>query len=102
MSNNNASDRELLELVLAQVSKLTIDIDGMKSEMRERFNQVDERFNQIEQRIDKVEKTVVKIEHEHGEKLSALFDGYKQNSDKLDRIEAEVSKHEEVILRRMR
>lgn len=102
MSNNNASDRELLELVLAQVSKLTIDMDGMKSEMRERFNQVDERFNQIEQRIDKVEKTVVKIEHEHGEKLSALFDGYKQNSDKLDRIEAEVSKHEEVILRRIR
>jgi len=68
-SNNNASDRELLELVLAQVSKLTIDVGGMKSEMRERFNQVDESFNQIEQRIDKIEKTVVKIEHEHGEKL---------------------------------
>ncbi|WP_222927495.1 hypothetical protein [Biomaibacter acetigenes] len=100
--SNNASDRELLELVLAQVSKLTMDMDGMKSEMRERFNQVDERFNQIEQRIDKIEKTVIKIEHEHGEKLSALFDGYKQNSDKLDRIETEVSKHEEVILRRIR
>ncbi len=35
-------------------------------------------------------------------KLDTLFDGYKQNSDKLDRIEKEVSKQEEIILRRIK
>ena len=35
-------------------------------------------------------------------KIDALFDGYKQNADKLDRIEKEVSKHEEIILRRIK
>lgn len=80
----NASDRELLELIAAQVGKLTMDMDEIKSEAKD------------------VKKTVLKIENEHGEKLSALFDGYKQNSEKLDRIEEEVSKHEEIILRRIR
>ena len=47
-------------------------------------------------------EAVIKIESDHGHKLGALFDGYKLNSEKLDRIETEVAKHEEVILRRIR
>jgi len=43
-----------------------------------------------------------RIEVEHGQKLDALFDGYKLNSEKLDRIEAEVSKHEEIIIKRIK
>jgi hypothetical protein len=35
-------------------------------------------------------------------KINALFDGYKQNSDKLSRIEEEVSRHEEIIPRRIK
>ena len=44
------------------------------------------------------------IKNEHGHKLGALFDGYryKQNSEKLDIIETEVAKHEEIILKRVR
>lgn len=82
-------------------------------EVNERFEDVNKRFEAVNERIDNVEtslraeiqevkNTVVRIEVEHGQKLSALFDVYKQNSDKLDRIEAEVSKHEEIILRRVR
>lgn len=56
----------------------------------------------LTERIDRVENTVVRIENEHGQKLNALFDGYKQNSDKLDRIESEVSKHEEFIIKRIK
>ena len=76
------------------------------------MNNEDKIFNLLEQvyielqdtkgRLGNVEKTVVRIENEHGQKLDALFDGYKQNSEKLDRIEAEVSKHEEIIMRRIR
>jgi predicted patatin/cPLA2 family phospholipase len=54
------------------------------------------------QKIDSVEKTVLRIEQNHGRKLEALFDGYKQNAEQLNNIEKEVSKHEEVILRRVK
>jgi len=49
-----------------------------------------------------IKGTVIKIENDHGQKLAALFDGYRLNSKKLDRLETEVSKHEEIILRRIR
>jgi len=51
---------------------------------------------------NEVRKTNTKIDHEIIPKITTLFDGYKQNSDKLDRIEKEVSKHEEIILRRIK
>jgi len=46
-----------------------------------------------------VTKINTKIEHDLMPKITALFDGYKH---KLDRIEKEVSKHEEIILRRVK
>lgn len=52
--------------------------------------------------LRKVTNIVLKIEHDHGKKLNVLFDGYTLLSEKLDRIEDEVSKHEEIILRRIR
>lgn len=42
------------------------------------------------------------IDHDLMPKITVLFDGYTQNSDKLDRIEKEVFKHEEIILRRVK
>ncbi|NLC44558.1 MAG: hypothetical protein GX783_09795 [Clostridiales bacterium] len=52
--------------------------------------------------VAEVKKRVIYIENDHGAKLDALFDGYKQNSDRLTRIEAEVSKHDEFIMRRIK
>lgn len=72
------------------------------SEMRQGFKEVNARIDKVETRLENVEKTVVHIENDHGKKLGALFDGYKQNSEKLDRIEKEVSKHEEIITKRVR
>jgi len=54
------------------------------------------------EKIDNIDKTVLSIEQNHGRKLEALFDGYKQNSEQLNLIGQEVSKHEEVILRRIK
>lgn len=74
--------------------------------MTKMYYEIQEGFKQVNSRIDGVEneakKTNAKIEHEVMPKLDVLFDGYKQNSDKLDRIEVEVSKHEEIILRRIK
>lgn len=54
------------------------------------------------EKINSVEKTVIRIENDHGKSLEALFDGYKQNAEQLNRIEKEVAMHEEVILRRVK
>lgn len=78
------TDRELLELIAAEVG-------GLKTDMKE-----------VKDRLQSVENTVIKIENDHGDKLKALFDGYVQNSEKLERIEKEVTRQEEVILRKVK
>jgi len=68
--DNNASDRELLELVLAQVSKLTTDMDGVKSEIKgikSEIKGIKSEVKEIKSEVGEVKKTVVKIEHEHGD-----------------------------------
>ncbi|MDI9475546.1 MAG: hypothetical protein ACOX0L_09655 [Natronincolaceae bacterium] len=66
------------------------------------YGEMREGFKEIREEIKGTKDKVIIIEQEHGKKLDALFDGYKQNSEKLDRIEKEVSRHEEIILRRIK
>lgn len=99
------TDRELLELIASQVGKLTNRVDTLTEDMAEikatlpTLATKDE-LAEVKSEVNSIKAIVVKIENDHGQKLGALFDGYKLNSEKLDRIEAEVSKHEEIILRR--
>lgn len=81
------TDRELLELILKQVTELTMDMSGVKTEISGMKTEISE-ISELKTDVKDLKKTVHSIEHDHGEKLSALFDGHKQNSDKLDRIEA--------------
>lgn len=74
-------------------------ITKMYSEMQKGFKEVKTEIAENRNAITKVES---KIENDITAKLEALFDGYVQNSQKLDRIEEEVTKHEEVILRRIK
>jgi primosomal protein N'' len=78
------TDRELLELIAAQVGKLSQDVTDVKN------------------RQEKIENIVTRIEQNHGQKLEALFDGYTQNNDRLDRIEKTLSSQEEFILKRVK
>ncbi|HHU75836.1 MAG TPA: hypothetical protein GXZ24_02910 [Firmicutes bacterium] len=59
-------------------------------------------LNDVKKDLEFVKATVIRIENDHGQKIGALFDGYQLLSEKLDRIEKEVAKHEEFILRRIR
>ena len=38
-------------------------------------------------KVDDLSNVVIKIENVHGQKLEALFDGWKQNTEQLERIE---------------
>jgi len=96
-----SSEDKLFDLMTKMYADLKGSQDKMYSEMKEGFKSVNQRLDKVEDRLGRVESTVLKIEHSHGEKLQALFDGYALNTEKLDRIEKEVAKHDEVILRRV-
>ena len=74
------------EKILDLIEKVYIELQSTKKELNEK--------------IDSVGNRLSRIEVEHGQKLDALFDGHKLNSEKLDRIEAKVSKHEEIIIKK--
>lgn len=92
------TDRELLELIAAQVGALTKDLSELKGDVSELKGDVSE----LKEGQSTLKTIVIDLEEDHGKKLTLLLDGYKQNADKLDRIEKEVSKHEEIILRRVK
>lgn len=77
------------------------NIEGRFDGFEERLESIEGHFDGFGERLISIENIVLKIENDHGQKLGALFDGYSLNSEKLDRIEKEVSKHEEIILRRI-
>ena len=77
------------------MEKLYVEFTGFRRETMERFDGVDQRF-------DGIDRKLAFTEQDHGKKLQALFDGYKQHSDQLDRIEEKVSEHEGIIVRKVK
>ncbi len=80
------------EKIFEFMSEMYADLKGSQEKM----------YAELKKDLEHIRGSVAKIEVEHGQKLSALFDGYVQNSKKLDRIEAEVAKHEEFIIKRIK
>jgi len=74
----------------------------MYTELTGKMDNMQLKIDNIEGELDNVKKVVIKMENDHGNKLDALFDGYKQNTERLDRIEAQVSKQEEFIIQRVK
>lgn len=81
--------------VLEYLAQLTQDMTGMKQDI-----------TGIKERVAKVEtdvaKTRIQIENEISPKIAVLFDGYKQHTEQLNRIEEKVSTHEEIIYKRIK
>jgi pyridoxal/pyridoxine/pyridoxamine kinase len=61
-----------------------------------------QKVDKSEDRVGNIENIVTGMEHDNSRKFEALFDGYKQNTDILERIEKEVTKQEEIIMRRVK
>lgn len=92
------NDRELLEYIAAQVGNLTSQVGVLASDMKE----VKADIKDLKEDVSILKNQVAVIEVEHGKKLSALFDGYTQNTKLLKDIGEEVAKHEEVIIKRVK
>ncbi len=53
-------------------------------------------------RLNELKNHVVKMEYDLKKDISALYDGYEQNSQKLDRIEKAVIRHEDIIIKKVK
>ena len=89
------TDRELLEMIATKVASLD---EGQKV-LTGRIGILEEGQKAL---ADEAKKTNLIIENDIKPKIDVLFDGHKQNTEKLDRIEAEVIKHEEFIIKRIK
>ena len=82
-------------------------MDSFENRMDNYENKMDNLENKLNENIaftQRISESVAVIEVEHGSKLNALFDGYKANSEKLDKIESDINnihsilqKHEDEI-----
>lgn len=72
--------------------------------LTEMYSKMTEQFKEVNRKLDeKADKSdIVRLENELNPKVQALFDGYKQHSDILERIEKEVTRQDEIIMRRIK
>ncbi|KAB3532766.1 hypothetical protein F8154_11505 [Alkaliphilus pronyensis] len=93
---------ELFDLM----TKMYADLKDGQSKIQDDIFDIKGKLSEVDTRLEKVEmefeKAEFKLEHKIEAKIDALFDGYIQNSEKLSRIEKEVTKHDEIILRKVK
>ena len=68
-------------------------MDNFENKMDNFENRMDNFENKLNENIaftQRISESVAVMEVEHGSKLNALFDGYKANSEKLDKIETDI------------
>jgi outer membrane murein-binding lipoprotein Lpp len=73
------NDRELLEYIAAQVGNLTKDVAEVNADIK-----------YLKEDVGSIKNQIAKIEVEHGKKLDALFDGYKQNTESIKELSSKV------------
>jgi len=81
-------------------------LEKMYIEFSGRFDSVENDIKDLKGDVkdlkDDVKEIKTTIEQDINPKIIILFDGNIQQAQQLERIEQEVSKHEEIILRRVR
>ncbi len=97
---------KLLHQILDEMRGMKAEIKDVKANVADFRNEVNERFHRVEEGQARLEANQLKIESHIENKISkeigALFDGWKQNTEQLSRIEEKVSTHEEFIIKRIK
>lgn len=107
--NNNDQLFELMTKMYGEMQegfkKVDTEIQGVKGDIKEvkgDIKGIKGDIKEVKERVGNLENRMVKMEDDNHRNFTALFDGYKQNTEILVRVEKEVSRHEEIILRRVK
>lgn len=88
-------DDKVFELMTKMYSDFTERFEGIENSIGGLKKDVGE----IKTRVSKIEST---LENETNKKIDLALEGQVQNAEKLDRIELEVAKHDEFIMKRIK
>jgi tetrahydromethanopterin S-methyltransferase subunit G len=72
-------------------------MEEILKQLLEGQKQVAEKLNSIDERLAKVEKSVAVMENDHGTKITALFDGYTQHNDQVERLQDHIDERLDAI-----
>jgi len=78
-----------------------IALEEGQNALKEGQARLEKRQDTLETKLDFVSGAVVRIENEHGKQLTALFDGYHQLNEIVDRTLRHVSVQDDKILKRV-
>lgn len=96
--------------------KILILLEAMQEEQKrtsDRLDKIDGRLDKMDGRLDRVENDILsmkeelsdvriavsRVETDHGRQLGLLVDGHMLNVEKLSRIEREVERHDDILMR---
>ena len=81
-------DEQMFELM----TKMYSELQDMKEKMvtKDEFNVLTQDVTSLKQDVTSLKQDMVRFENKVDDKLSALFDGYKQNTEQLQAIKEEV------------
>ena len=66
-----------------------------------KIENLSQKIESLEENQLRLEKNQLRMENSLNPRIQVLFDGYKQHTDILERIEKEVTKQDEIIMRRV-
>lgn len=94
------------EKLFELMEKMYADLKGGQDNLRKEISGIKSDMGNLKSDVGGIKSDIrkmgIKLDEEITPKLESLFDGYKQNSEQLTRIEKQVSEHEDVILRKVK
>jgi len=105
------TDREFQKFMIEKMTELSENVNSLQqnvnslqqnvNSLQQDVNSLQQNVNSLQQDVNSLQQDVTRIEINHGEKLSALFDGYEaiketldDHTQRLERIEARLETHE--------
>ena len=86
-----------IEKRLDGVEKRLDGVEGRIDGLEGKFDNMQKEIIDIKERLERLENIVTVMQHEHGEKLDALFDAFKMQDEKLFLFEERLEKDERKI-----
>jgi chromosome segregation ATPase len=84
----------LIESMYNEMNNRFEQMDKKFEQMDKKFEQIDKRFDEVNAEIVKNRTAIVELENRLGDKIDALFDGYKFNTEAIQRNARDIKRVE--------